>query len=306
MDTALKCKPSLSLRYVATGVYIAHSLLGCRCTYCKASLTTRHTSVDQPFFHPLSTMCRYVVLSVLLLLFVSPLVLCQPELPELPGMSDGEMFELQGMEEGFGAPVAYESPLMSKQAAPIATKAAPIVTKKAPRVRLTAVPYTYEKPVTHYENVAVPTTQIVDDEVLTFETVPVTQGKKGYGGSGGGYGVFGVATNGYHGAGLWEGPGGLWPGLGYGQHYHLVITTCWFFVRHARYSNHLRSVAAVSLRVGRSDWRIRLEPARCLERLRLIRQARLGQRRLSCHTRAARSPNSAPFIAAVARSLRWF
>ena len=125
---------------------------------------------------------------------------------------DMSMFDIQGAEE-FGSGFAYEAPILSSK------KAAPVVTK-APRMRLTAVPYTYEKPVTHYETVAVPTKQIVDDEVLQFETVPVTRGKKGYGyGAAGGYGGFAVDAGGYHGAGLWEGPGGLWPGIGYGQDY---------------------------------------------------------------------------------------
>ncbi|MCJ1296691.1 hypothetical protein MMC34_008257 [Xylographa carneopallida] len=160
-------------------------------------------------------MRRYLVLSVLVLLFLSPLALCQPELPD---MGD-DMFELEGA-EGFGSSFGLYSPLLSsKQSAPVITKSAPIVAK-APRVTMRAVPYTYTKPVTHLESVAVPTKQIIDDEVLTFEQVPVQQGKKGYSGGyggGGGYGGFGVAQGGYQGNGLWQGPGGLWPGVGFGQ-----------------------------------------------------------------------------------------
>ena len=152
-------------------------------------------------------MCRYVLLSALVLVFLLPLALCQPEMPDMPVMGD-DMFELQGSEELLAPTIAYEAPIATKKAAPIVTK--------APRMRLTAVPYTYEKPVTHYETVAVPTTQIVDDEVLTFETVPARRSKKGSG-YGGGYGEFAVDEGSYHGAGLWEGPGGLWPGIGYGR-----------------------------------------------------------------------------------------
>ena len=152
-------------------------------------------------------MCRYALFSALLLLCLSTVALCQ--MPDMPPMGD-DMFDVQGAE--FDAPTSYEAPFLSSK------KAAPIISK-APRMRLTAVPYTYEKPVTHYETVTVPTSHIVDDEVLTFETVPMTRGKKGAG-YGGGYGGFAVDAAGYHGAGLWQGPGGLWPGLGYGQRVH--------------------------------------------------------------------------------------
>ena len=137
----------------------------------------------------------------------------------MPGTGD-DMFDIQGAELLSGPTLAYEAPISSKKSAPV------INTVKAPRMRLTAVPYTYEAPVTHYETVMVPTKEIVDDEVLHFETVPAMRsGKSGFsggygGGEGGGYyGSFGVDDGGYAGKGLWAGSGGLWPGLGFGPYY---------------------------------------------------------------------------------------
>lgn len=252
---------------------------------------------------PSLTMCRYILLSVLLLLFLSPLALCQPDMPDMPRMGD-DMFDLQGTESFAGPTLAYEAPYTGKKAAPVVTK--------APRMRLTAAPYTYEKPVTHYETVAVPTTHIVDDETLVFETVPAGYGSKGsYGrgyGSGGGGGGSGVG--GYAGNGLWEGPGGLWPG----QHQPqptaqlcrctvqvpltsraprlLLIpvqvsdTVSTSRLHNACCCNSGSVLTFLALRccsfVVRCDWRLRLESIGRIQRLRLIRQTRLGQTHCSC------------------------
>jgi hypothetical protein len=74
-------------------------------------------------------MSRFNLFLAVVLLCLFSLAVSQPDMPDMPGMGDDDMFEVEGAE-------IYEEPTFASS-----KKAAPVVTKKAP---LRRVDYTYE------------------------------------------------------------------------------------------------------------------------------------------------------------------